>query len=102
MKKTVIQRPFGKKKIFQRPQFRPNSTSTLKKSFNRFLFPDVTLESLGQVSLLLATPPGKASIFVVMDVVPADIPPLLGMDVLDRESSIADTVAYRLTRSSVR
>ena len=51
--------------------------------------------------LPLATPPGKPPIFVQMDVVNADIPALLGMDILDRESLIADTVANRLTKRSV-
>ena len=73
----------------------------LKRSINRFRFADTTYKSLGQISLPLATPAEKPPIHVMMDVVPADIPPLLGMDVLDRESLIADTVANRLTKRSV-
>ena len=74
--------------------------TNLKKSFNRFRFADETFKSLGQVDLPLATPPGRCPIKVTMDVVPTDIPPLLVMDVLDRESLIADTVANRLTKLS--
>ena len=73
----------------------------LKRSFNRFRFADTSYKSLGQISLPLATPAGKPPVYVTMDVVPADIPPLLGMDVLDRESLIADTLANRLTKGSV-
>ena len=36
-----------------------------------------------------------------MDVVKADTPALLGLDVLDRESLMADTVANRLTKRGV-
>ena len=85
------------KKIFSRLGRR---VKKLKTSFNRFRFADTTFKSLGQVSIPLATPPGRPPISVTMDVVPVDIPPLLGLDVLDRESLIADTVANQLTKRS--
>ena len=50
--------------------------------------------------LPLATPLGKPTIFVQLYLVNADIPALLGMDVLDRESLMADTVGNRLTKRS--
>ena len=73
----------------------------LKWSPNRFRFADTSYDSLGKASLPLATPPGKPTIFVEVDVVKADIPALLGLDVLDREFLMADTVANRLTKRGV-
>lgn len=70
----------------------------LKWSTNRYRFADTSYESLGKASLPLATPLCKLTILVEMDVVNADIPALLGLDVLDREALMADTVANRLTK----
>lgn len=73
----------------------------IHKSSRRFRFGDESFPSLGRISLPLGTPPGVKPIFVDFDIVQADIPPLLGMDVLDREELVADTVFNRLARRSV-
>lgn len=52
------------------------------------------------MKLPLATPDGKTTILVTLDVVSADIQALLGMDVLDSECLIADTVASRLVKGA--
>lgn len=56
-------------------------------------------ESMGQATLPLATPYGKDSTSVTLDVVPADITALLSMNVFDRERLVADAVASRLTKT---
>lgn len=53
---------------------------------------------MGRVILHLAAWIGAIPIPVELDVVQADITALLGMDVLEREGLIADTVAYLFTR----
>lgn len=75
-----------------------NKLKSFGTSSNRFRSADKTFESMGQVKLPLATPYGKVTIPVTLDVVPADIPALLDMDVLDGEFLIADIVANRLTK----
>ena len=70
----------------------------LLRSTHRFRFGDVTYNSLGKVALPLSTPPGIPTIKVMMDVVPPDIPALMGMDVLDQESLTPDTVENRLVK----
>ena len=70
----------------------------LELSRNRFRFADSIFESLGKICIPLRTPPGVTPVPVVMDVVQADIPPLLGIDILDKESLIADTVSNRLQK----
>ena len=75
------------------------STSKLSRpSFSKlFRFADNTFESLGQITILLSTPFGIARIYVKFDFVQADVPALIGMDIPDRDSPIADTLAKRLT-----
>ena len=73
----------------------------LKWSPNRFRFAGTSYNSLGKISHPLATPPSGPPIVVEMDVVNADIHALIGLDVLDREALMADTVANRLTRRSL-
>lgn len=51
---------------------------------------------MGQVSIPLATPDGFKPIIVSFDIVQADVPAIIGMDVLDRENLVADTVYNRL------
>lgn len=70
-------------------------------SSNRFRFADAEYESLGKASIPLLTPPGIPAIFVEMNVVQADIPAFLGMDVLDRESVTPCTVSNRLVKRTV-
>ena len=73
----------------------------LKLRPNRLSFADPSYYSHGKALLPLITPPGKPAIFVEMDVVKADIPALLGLDVLNRESLMAGTGANRLTKRGV-
>ena len=70
------------------------------RSAHRFRFGDESFQSLGRISLPLATPPGVKPILVQFDIVQANIPPLLRMNVLDREKLVADTVFNRLARRS--
>ena len=53
---------------------------------------------MGQVTLQLDAPPGGKPVLVTLDVVKADIPALLGMDILDRESLTPDTVDDHLSK----
>ena len=85
------------RKIFLQQKIRePNIKGS--EVTHRFRFADRLFDSLGKVTLFLSTPSGIPPIRVVLDVVRANIPALLGMDVLDREALIADTVAGRLTK----
>ena len=72
------------------------------RSSHRFRFGDESFQSLSRISLPLATPPGGKPILVYFDIVQANIPPLLGMDVLYREKLVADTVFNRLARRSAK
>ena len=63
-----------------------------KPSQKRFRFPDSTFDSLGSIELPLATPRGIPTIFFQLNVVAADVPALLCLDVLDEYSLIVDTV----------
>lgn len=72
----------------------------LKCSPTRFRFADTWCNLLGKNILLIAIP-RKSTVFVEMDVVKADIPALLGLDMLDCESLLADTVANRSKKRSI-
>lgn len=61
----------------------------------RFLFADAAFPSLGNIVLQLTTPMGIRLIVVTMDVVSADMPPLLRLYVLERGTLIKYTVANR-------
>lgn len=74
------------------PQLIPSS---LTFSFAKQRFP-----SLGKVSLILTTPDGTQPITIHLDVVSADVPPLLGLDVLDLNKLMIDNVHNRLARRS--
>lgn len=67
-------------------------------SYNRFLSGNETFNLLGAVSLQIPTQVGVPVIYIKFDFVQADIPALIGMDVLDREHLIADTIFNRLDR----
>lgn len=54
-----------------------------KPSQHDFKFPNATYSSLGSVVLPLYTPPGVLTIYAKLEIVPADVPTLLGLDVLD-------------------
>ncbi len=68
----------------------------MQKSNRSFRFADTTYSSLGQIELPLATPPGIPLVYVTLDIVSADIPALLGLEVLDGESLMVGTVTNRL------
>ena len=69
------------KRIFARQGLR---LGKLENSSSRFRFADTTFQSHGQVTIPLATSPGVPPIQVPLDVVSADIPALLGLDILDK------------------
>lgn len=71
---------------------------SLRKPANRFRFADSVFESLGKTCLPLQTAPGVPTINVELDVVSADIPALLGMDLMDRESLTPCTVMNKLIK----
>ena len=62
------------------------SAPELQRSHRKFKFGDMSSESLGTCFIPLATPPGMDPIMVEVDVVRAEIPALLGMNLLDKES----------------
>lgn len=65
-------------------------------SSNRFRFGNSTYNSIGIVQFFLATPQGVPAITVQMDVVPVDIPALLGLDILDSCALYSVTVTILL------
>ncbi len=71
---------------------------TITQSHRRFRFADTTLESLGRVKIPLWTLPGAPTIVIDSYIVAADVPALLGMDVLDRALLVPDTVMNRLEK----
>ncbi len=71
------------------------------KSKGRYRFPDAVYSSLGTVELPIATPNGIPLIYVGLDIVSADVPALLGLDILGSESLFADTVTNRLVKRVV-
>ena len=74
----------------------PTLTST-----NSYRFGDVTVQSQGLVELVLATPNSFPDINVLMDIVPVNVPALLGLDVLDSQFLYADNVTNRLVNRQV-
>lgn len=58
---------------------------TRLSSNNSFRFGDVTVCSQGMIEIELKTPSHVAKIPVLMDIVPIDVPALVGFDVLDGE-----------------
>ena len=71
------------------------------KSITSFRFGHVTVRSVGKIEMSLKTPASIRSISVLMDIVPVDIPALLGLDVLDGESLYADNVTNRLVHRCI-
>ena len=55
-------------------------------------FGDKTVKSLVIIVISLAKPPGIPVIPITPCIVPADVPALLGIDILDSKSLYADTV----------
>lgn len=73
---------------------------TLRRPTTKYQFADRSFETLGKVSISLATSNNSPLIIVEMDVVSADISALLDMNVLARELLIAETVNNRLVKRS--
>jgi len=86
-KKKALNRVFSASRTYQLPK--------LRSSPNRFRFANETFRSIGSTTLYLDTPAGVGTVAVEIDVVAADIPPLLGLDVIDRESLTPD-VAFNV------
>lgn len=70
----------------------------IRRSRDRLRFADATYDSLGTISIPLRTTPGVPPILVKMDIVHADIPALLGLDVFDKESITPCVVSNRLRK----
>jgi len=70
-------------------------------STSSFRFGDTVVKSLGMVELALKTPAPRRPIAVLLDIVPVDVPALLGLDVLDAEALYADNVTNRLVHRSI-
>ncbi len=73
----------------------------MEKSRRWFRFEGAVFESLGTVEPPLATPDGFPQILVVIDIVSADVPPLVVLDVFDDESIFADTGSNSLIKRVV-
>lgn len=67
-------------------------------SRNRFQFADAIYDSLGIIFVPLLTPPRVPSAMLSIDIVDVDIPALLGMDVLDKESLTPCTGSNHLAK----
>jgi len=85
--KKALNRVFSSSKTYQLPR--------LRSSPHSFRFANETFSSIGSLTLYIETPTGVAPIAVDIDVVAADIPPLLGLDVIDREGLTPD-VAFNV------
>jgi len=85
--KKALNRVFSASKTYQLPK--------LRYSPHSFRFANETFHSIGSLTLYLETPAGVATVAVDIDVVTADIPPLLGLDVIDHESLTPD-VAFNV------
>lgn len=75
--------------------------SQLSPSQSSFRFGDDTRKSLEITTLSLETPPGIPDIVIKRDLVDADLPLLLGLDVMDERCLVADTVSNQLIKKPV-
>lgn len=55
-------------------------------SKNKFTVADAVYESLGKITIPIGTPPGIPRVFVEIEIVNAEIPALLGMDIMNKGS----------------
>jgi len=88
--KKALNRIFSASKTYQLPK--------LRSSPNSFRFANETFRSIGSLTLYLETPAGVRTVPVDIDVVVADIPPLLGLDVIDRERLTPDVAFNSLAK----
>ena len=70
-------------------------------SGNTFKFGDVRVNSLGMIELDLKIPVLRRPIVVLLDIVPVDVPALLGLHVLNAEGLYADNVTNRIVHRHV-
>lgn len=56
---------------------------------------------MGKIDFPLKTPHGVRNIYVTLDVVSADVPALLGLDILDKHLLNADTVSNMLVKKAI-
>lgn len=73
----------------------------LKKIRERFRFANAIFDSLGTLNIPLATPSGIKTLLITLDVVTADVPVLLGLDVMDLHSVTPDFVPNRLVKKHI-
>ena len=66
--------------------------NTISKSKRSFRFGSAVCQSLGEVEFPLKTSDHIPPIMVVLDIVPADVPALLGPYILDSALLVVDTV----------
>ena len=59
-------------------------------------FGDTLVRSRGIIELMLPTPGCTLDILVILDVLDVKIPPLLGLNVLDRNNLLVDNITYHL------
>ena len=70
----------------------------LRQSDTRFRFGDGSYDSLGKIIIKIPTPNGS-TLVRKMDVVQADIPLLIGLDLLHEEKLVADNVRNKLVNT---
>lgn len=76
-------------------------TPQLRKSTRRFKFSYVIFQSLGLNDLPLATPSGKSPIYITLDILSADIPPVMRLEVMNAHSLTPNTVSNELQECHV-
>ena len=91
----------GQNQLKHTLQYIDRSSIPRMHSNNNYRFGDVTVRTVGTVEIMLATPPTVPDIPVLMDIVPANVPALLGLDILDSEQLYADNVTNRLVHRHV-
>ena len=75
-----------------------NITSKLTPSSLSFRFGDEIFPSMGKAKFTLITPATIPNINVELDVVPVMIPPLIGLNILDKNKLMIDNVNNKLAR----
>ena len=66
-----------------------------------FRFGDVSTKSLGIIELAIQTPDHISPISILLYVVDVDIPPLIGLDVLDSNCLMVDNISNRLWHRTI-
>ena len=75
---------------------------SLKNSRNRFRSADATFDSIGTIEIPLATSRGVQTIFIIiMDVVSAYVPALVGLDIFDFHDFKPETATNHLMKRDI-